>query len=412
MYALIDCNNFYVSCERVFDPSLRDRPVIVLSNNDGCAIARSNEAKALGIAMGEPIHKIQKQIKDHNIAVRSANFALYGDMSNRVMAIVQAQNPRVEVYSIDESFFYCGDIPNLATFMIALKNQVEQWTGIPVSIGVGETKTLAKVANHIAKKSGTGYFQLNQLNQHSFLSRFPVGDVWGVGRKFAKRLEAMNIHTALDLQLASPLWLRERFNVVMARTQDELKGVECIALDEIEPDRKQIVCSRSFGHTVCEYDELAQAVSTFIHRAAEKMRGRHLEASVIGVAINTNPYSKVDKQYHKSGSFNLVPATSSTQALTAHALCILKRLYKSGYQYKRAGVFLSDLSRQAHHQADLFTPQIDNTLDELIDSVNQKYGRGALVSAQLVGKHKKWRMKQSRLSPAYTSSWQGLMKVS
>ena len=411
MFALIDCNNFYASCERVFDPSLINRPVIVLSNNDGCAIARSNEVKALRIDMAVPIHQIQNQIKKHNIAVRSANFALYGDMSNRVMSIIQTQNPNVEVYSIDEAFFDCGDVPNLAVFMHALKQQIEQWTGIPVSIGVGKTKTLAKVANHIAKNNGTGYFALNEKNQADQLSNIAVRKVWGIGRRFAKRLEEMDIHTALDLQQASPRWIRARFSVVMARTQDELKGVSCIALESTEPDRKQIICSRSFGHTVNNYDELAQAVSNYVHRAAEKMRGRSLEAASIGVAINTNPYSKVDKQHHRSGALKLSCATSSTRELTIHALAILRKLYKSGFQYKRAGVFLSELSRPEGHQADLFSKPDNKALDSVMDKVNQQYGRSTLVYGRLLGSHTNWKMKQTQLSSGYTSSWDGLMKV-
>lgn len=412
MYALIDCNNFYASCERVFDPSLIDRPVIVLSNNDGCAIARSNEVKALDIDMAVPIYQIQDEIKKHNIAVRSANFALYGDMSNRVMSIIQAQNPNVEIYSIDEAFVWCGDVPNLTEFMQSLAQQIEQWTGIPVSIGVGETKTLAKVANHIAKKNAIGCFFLTNQNLTKELKQFPVHKVWGIGRKFAKRLEVMSIYTALDLQQASPRWIRERFNVVMARTQEELKGRVCIALEEIEPDRKQIICSRSFGRMVSDYQELAQAVSTYVHIAAEKMRARNLETCMISVAINTNPYSKDDKQHHQSGSLYLTPATASTKTLIHHALAILNRLYKSDFQYKRAGVILSELAKPDNHQMDLFASLENQTLDALIDQINREYGRGTVVNARLLGHHVNWRMRQEKLSSAYTSSWAGLMKVS
>ena len=303
MYALLDCNNFYVSCERVFDPSLLHRPTIVLSNNDGCAIARSNEAKALGIKMGAPVHQIQGLIKANNIAVRSANFALYGDLSNRVMSIIQAHFNAVEVYSIDEAFIQCEASKTLVDHLWELKNTVEQWTGVPVCIGLGQTKTLAKAANHVAKKSGAGLFCLDETSTTAVLEKLAVGDIWGIGRRFAKRLETMQIHTARDFQLAPAPWIRERFNVVMARTQDELKGISCIDLEETEPDRKQIVCSRSFGNTITDYGELAQAVSNFVHRAAEKMRKRNLEATLLTVAINRGSKPK-PRKFWKSINFN------------------------------------------------------------------------------------------------------------
>ena len=412
MFALIDCNNFYASCERVFDPSLHNRPVIVLSNNDGCAIARSNEAKALGIKMGAPVHQIQNEIKRHEIAVRSANFALYGDMSSRVMSIIQEQNPTVEVYSIDEAFFYCGDLPNISKFMTELKAKVEQSTGIPVSIGVGKTKTLAKAANHIAKKAKTGYFVIDDKNQTTALKSMSVHEVWGIGSKFAKRLDVMNVHTAHDLQQVSKRWLRERFNVVMARTQDELRGIVCLELEVVEPDRKQIVCSRSFGQAVTELEALQQAVTTFIHVSSKKLRKRGLEASSIGVAINTNPYSKIGRQYHKSGSVNLGHATNSTQILTEYAMSILSRIYKKGYSYKRAGIFLNDLSKQNYHQHDMFSARSNTELDAVLDKINDRYGRESIGSANVFGANKDWKMKQNKLSPNYTSCWGELMRVS
>jgi DNA polymerase V len=337
MYALLDCNNFYVSCERVFDPSLLNRPVIILSNNDGCAIARSNEAKALGVKMAVPVYQIQGLIRANNIAVRSANFALYGDMSNRVMSIIHEHNTAVEVYSIDEAFFDCSKLKNSMHFLHQLKSTVEQWTGIPVSIGLGQTKTLAKIANHIAKKSGSGVFRLDQSNTSSSLEKLPVGEIWGVGRRCTQRLEAMQIRTARALQQAPAPWIRERFDVVMARTQDELNGISCIALAATEADRQQIVCSRSFGSTLSAYGELAQAVATFVHRAAEKMRKRKLEATLISVAINTNPYSKVDQQYHQSGTIKLVPATASTQRLTQHALDYIKKHLSPRHALQKGG---------------------------------------------------------------------------
>lgn len=409
MYALLDCNNFYVSCERVFDPSLIDRPVICLSNNDGCAIARSNEAKALGIKIGVPLYQIQGLIKAHNIAIRSANFTLYGDMSNRVMSIIQAHNTSIEVYSIDEAFFECDD--NSLQAMWQLKNTVEQWTGIPVCIGIGKTKTLAKLANHVAKKTAAGVYCLNETNSKTILKQTSVADIWGVGRRFAMRLENLKIHTAWQLLQAPSPWIKERFNVVMSRTQEELNGISNLALEDIEPTRKQIVCSRSFGSTLSDYNEIAQAVSTFVHRAAEKMRKRNLEATLISVNINTNPYSTVDHQYHQSGTIKLVPATASTRILNKYALNILKKIYQPHFPYKRAGVVLSELSLKDHHQHDLFNNRQEDPLALVMDKINQRFGRDTIVPAHLMGNYHQWKMRQAHLSSAYTTDWTQLMRV-
>ena len=333
MYALLDCNNFYVSCERVFDPLLIGRPTIVLSNNDGCAIARSNEAKALGIKMGRPIYQLQDLIKTHNIAVRSANFTLYGDLSNRVMSIIQAHYADVEIYSIDEAFFDCSHENDPIRAMYQLKRIVEQWTGIPVCIGIGQTKTLAKVANNVAKTSGSGVYCLNESNTALILKHLPVSELWGIGRRWSARLEAMDIHTAWDLQQAFAPWIRACFNVVLSRTQQELNGIACLALETVEADRQQIMCSRSFGSTFSDYGELAQAVSTFVHRATEKLRKRHLETALLSVSINTNPYSSVDQQYHQSGTVK-IPSTANTRLITHYALAVLKTIYRSQYAYK------------------------------------------------------------------------------
>ncbi len=411
LFALLDCNNFYASCERVFEPSLIDRPLIVLSNNDGCAIARSNEAKSLGVTMAVPIHQIQDLINTHNIAIRSANFTLYGDLSNRVMSIIQKFNPHIEVYSIDEAFFQCTVSKTLIPSLWDLKNTVEQWTGIPVCIGVGKTKTLAKIANHVAKKSSVGVVCLNETNTKRILEKIPVSEVWGVGRRFAERLETMKILTAQQLQQAPAPWIRQRFGVVMSRTQEELNGISCLALEEIEPDRKQIVCSRSFGSTLSEYGELAQAVSTFVHRATEKMRKRNLEATLLTVSINTNPYSEFDQQYHQSGTIKLVPATASTGLLTQHALAILKKIYRPHYSYKRASVVLSELSRKEHHQQDIFNDREDDQLALVMDKINQRFGRDTIVPGRLKGNYHQWKMRQAYLSKAYTTDWKQLMKV-
>jgi len=332
-------------------------------------------------------------------------------MSNRVMSIIQAHNAKVEMYSIDEAFFHCTDHEDDALLLMKkLKNTVEQWTGIPVCIGVGQTKTLAKIANHVAKKSRTGIFCLNETNMSSILKKTPVHDIWGVGSRFAEKLKAMKIQTAWQLYQAPESLIRERFNVVMSRTQNELKGVSCLALEEIEPDRKQIVCSRSFGSTVSHYNELAQAASNFVHRATEKMRKRNLEATLITVTINTNPYCQ-DKQYHQSGTIRQVPATASTRVLMQHAMAILQKIYQPDYQYKRAGVILSELSRKEHHQQDLFNDKQDDKLAIVMDEINQRFGRDTIVPGRLAGSYSQWKMHQNHLSNTYTTDWTQLMKV-
>ncbi len=411
MFALLDCNNFYVSCERVFDPSLIDRPTMVLSNNDGCCIARSNEVKAIGVKMGTPVHQIQALIKTHNIAIRSANFTLYGDLSNRVMSIIQAHYADVEIYSIDEAFFDCSHDKTPVETMHQLKRIVEQWTGIPVCIGIGQTKTLAKVANQIAKTNGSGVFDVNAANTAAILKQLPVDKVWGIGRRWSQRLEAMHIHTAWDLQQSPAPQIKQHFNVMLSRTQAELKGVSCLALETIEPDRQQIICSRSFGSTLSDYEELAQAVATFVHRAAGKLRHRHLETARLSVTINTNPYSTVDQQYHQSGTVN-IPTTASTRVLTHTALRILKQIYRPDYPYKRAGVMCSELSNTSQHQSDLFNDSQPDPLAQVMTTINARFGRDVITPARVKGRYQHWRMRQAYLSKAYTTNWKQLMEVS
>ncbi len=411
MFALLDCNNFYVSCERVFDPSLINRPTLVLSNNDGCAIARSNETKALGVAMGTPVFQLKTLIKDNNIAIRSANFALYGDLSNRVMAIIQAHYAHVEVYSIDEAFIQCDDLNNPMSAMQTLKRTVEQWTGIPVCIGMGETKTLAKVANHVAKHRDDGVCLLDTSNTEATLKHLSVGKVWGIGQRWSQRLEAMAINTAWDLQHAPAPLIRQQFNVVVSRTQAELNGVSCLSLDTIEPDRQQIICSRSFGATLSDYNELAQAVATFVHRAADKLRKRNLETALLSIAINTNPYSRIDQQYHQSGTIKL-PATASTRLLTRHALAILKQIYRPDHPYKRAGVVLSELTSASQHQSDLFNDSHPDPLAQVMTAINLRFGRDVITPGRVKGQCQQWTMRQAHLSKAYTTDWKQLMDVS
>jgi DNA polymerase V len=426
MFALIDGNNFYVSCERVFQPELRNKPVIVLSNNDGCAIARSEEAKALGVKMGHPLHQIPPSIR-RQLAVRSANFILYGDMSARVGAILRDAAPRVEPYSIDEAFLDLTGIPDKEAFARALRQRVYRWTGIPNCIGIGPTKTLAKLANHVAKdalrKPGSypsaldGVADLSMLSPaelDALLSATPVGKVWGVGRRFTEKLRALRIDTACALRDASRDLIQQRFGVVLSRTQSELAGVPCIDLDEVEPDRKQILVSRSFGVRVGDPEAIGEALATFAERACEKLRQRGLVASAVGIFADTDPFQAEQSQHHPQRTLDLPSPTNDTRAVLAVIRRMQQRFYKPGCAYKRAGVWLSDLARPARVQADLFAPASsgNDALMATVDAINQRYGSHAVGLAASGWRAKpQWAMRQENLSRHYTTSFDELPRA-
>lgn len=415
MIGLVDGNNFYASCERVFQPKLIGKPVVVLSNNDGCAIARSNEAKKLGVKMGQPIHEVPADVRKHLI-IRSANFGLYGHLSGRVAQILSSLFPRVEVYSIDESFVSFDGIPDRERAAKEAGARILQWTGIPCCVGIGPTKTLSKAANKLAKQTTHGVIDLaDEGFRSSQLARYPVEDLWGVGRKFGARLGAEGILTAQDLIAADPATLRARYGVVLSRTQRELEGIVCTELQEAEPDRKQIVVSRSFGREVIELDDLTEAVATFAVRACEKMRGRALECSGVWVWLNTNPFKPDAPQYHPSKSFNLIAASSDTREILMVAQALARSMYRKGYKYKKAGIGLLDLTAGSIVQGDLFS-QVDprsKALMEVLDKTNRKFGRGTMGFASSGWKVKPvWAMNQKTLSPAYTSRWDQLLRVS
>lgn len=413
MLGLVDGNNFYASVERAFDPCLIDRPVVVLSNNDGCAIARSAEAKALGVKMGQPIHEVPRDIR-RQLVVRSANFGLYGDISGRIVSILRDLFPKVEVYSIDESFVSFDGIPDRDRAAREARGRIFQWTGIPCCVGVGATKTRAKAANKLAKKTPGGVVELS--DPWSQLVGYEVGDLWGVGRRWAARLGAEGILSAVDLMRADPETLRARYGVALARTQAELLGMPCSDLTESEPDRQQIVCSRSFGREVVELDELSQAVATFAIRACEKLRARNLQASGVWVWLNTNPFKEGAKQYHPSKAFNLIAPSSDTREVLSVAQALTRAMYRKGYRYKKAGVGLLDLTHGDTHQGDLFS-RIDpraTKLMEVMDAANRKFGRGAMGMASAAWRPKgkpQWTMRQENLSPAYTTRWDQLLRV-
>ena len=421
-YALVDANNFYVSCERVFDPSLRDRPVVVLSNNDGCCVARSEEAKALGIQMGTPYFKVADLLRRHQGCALSSNYALYGDMSRRLMAVIGQFSPAQEVYSIDESFlrFTGGDRWDLTALGRELRARVLRWTGLPVGVGIGATKTLAKLANRLAKRHpdfrAAGVCNLLALSperQARYFQECPVDAVWGIGERWATKLQASGIATVADLQGVDGADLRRRFNVLLARTAMELNGIPGLPLEEAPPPRQQIIASRSFGIPVTDRAMLREAVAFHTARAAAKLRREGLVAGVIQVAIATNPFQPEEPQYHPSCCVPLVsPSADSTRLLQA-ARAGLDAIYREGHRYKRAGIVLLDLAPAGVQTGDLFAataPVPAARREQLLttmDRINGRWGRGTLrFLAEGLGQP--WRMRRDRMSPGYTTDWQGL----
>jgi len=409
--ALVDCNNFYVSCERIFRPDLARVPMVILSNNDGCVVSRSNEAKALGIKMGQPWFECKELAEEHGILAMSSNYALYADMSNRVMTILSDFSPQCEVYSIDENFVDLTGMPKIREVSYAMRERVGMWTGMPVCVGIGPTKTLAKLANHVAKKHprSKGVFNYNALTnvqKTNLLQHLPVEDVWGVGRKLTKRLASFGVTNALDLREAHIPTLRAEFGVVMEKTQRELQETPCIKLEEVPADKKQIVSSRSFGSMVTELPVLKDALSTFVANACAKLRAQKSHASVIQVFLGTNRFRKELPQYAPCLAVPLPYPTNDSLEVNRWAAFLCERMFKPDYQYKRAGIMLSEISPVTHSQGDLLEAvhADKHKLMEALDNLNARYGRGAVkVSTQ--GAYSGWQMKQERKSPNYTTSW-------
>ena len=409
--ALVDCNNFYVSCERIFRPDLARVPMVVLSNNDGCVVSRSNEAKALGVKMGQPWFECQPLAQAHGILAMSSNYALYADMSNRVMRILGEFSPNQEVYSIDESFVDLTGTPKLREVSYAMRERVRMWTGMPVCVGIGPTKTLAKLANHVAKKHprSQGVFNYNALTdaqKAALLQRIPVSEVWGVGRKLTQRLLTHGVQTVLDLREAHIPSLRAEFGVVMEKTQRELQETPCIQLEEVAADKQQIIASRSFGSMVTELPVLKDALSTFVANACAKLRAQNSQAAVIQVFLQTNRFRKDLPQYSPSLAVPLPQPTHDTLVVNRWADALCERMFREGYQYKKAGVMLSELSPVTHQQGDWIeaSPPGHSKLMQALDHLNARYGRGAVkVSTQ--GAYQGWQMRQERKSPNYTTDW-------
>lgn len=419
VYALVDVNNFYVSCERVFDWRLIGRPVVVLSNNDGCVVARSNEVKALGVKMGAPWHLLKPLVEQHGIAGLSSNYTLYGDMSRRVMMILAEMAPRQEVYSIDECFLDFTGIGDRTRHGQEIRGRIQKWVGLPVCVGYGSTKTLAKLANHCAKKSlagEDGVCDLTDLTPQGLdrlFQRIDVREVWGVGPKLAVQLDAMGIRTAAGLRDANAGVLRDRFGVLMERTVRELRGESCLPLDAMTQPKQQIMASRSFGAEVTSFEELRESVLTYASRAAEKLRAQSSLTSAVMVFVRTNPFKDV-AQYARQIVVPLPHPTDDTLLIGRAVIAGLKAIYRDGFRYKKSGVMLLELMSKTTRQATLFE-DVDaiarrTRLNEAVDRINARFGRRTVTLAG-AGLAKRWAMRSENRTPAYTTRWDELPQV-
>ncbi|PZL94285.1 DNA polymerase V subunit UmuC [Pantoea graminicola] len=419
MFALVDVNSFYASCETVFRPDLRGKPVVVLSNNDGCVIARSAEAKTLGIPMGAPYFKLKNEFRRHRVQVFSSNYALYADMSNRVMTTLEQMAPSVEVYSIDEAFLDLSGVRNcmvLENFGREVRETVKRNTHLTVGVGIAQTKTLAKLANHAAKKwkQTGGVVDLSNVErQRKLMALVPVEDVWGVGRRISKKLNAMGILTAKDLSEQSTYTIRKHFNVVLERTVRELRGEPCLQLEEFAPTKQQIVCSRSFGSRITQYDDMREAVCTFAARAAGKLRGERHYCSQIAVFVRTSPHAMGEVFYGNQSTGKVLTPTNDTRDIIRVAIEALDRIWVDGHRYMKAGVMLGDFFSQGVSQLNLFDenkPQANSeALMRVMDGINLS-GKGNLWFAGQ-GVQNTWAMKREMLSPAYTTRFSDLPVV-
>ncbi len=420
LFALVDCNNFYVSCERVFDARLRHRAVIVLSNNDGCVVARSNEAKKLGIKMGIPVFQVRNIIDANQIKVLSSNYPLYGDMSRRVMNALSEFSSHMEIYSVDEAFLEIEESPRageLDSFGRNLKASIYRQTGIPVSVGVAATKTLAKLANYLAKESSKagGVLDLsNSMHLDRALERTPVEEVWGIGSQSAKLLKANQIETALEFRNADPAWVEQQLTISGRHVLQELLGIPCIRFHATVPIRKSMTVSRSFGSQIHELKDMRAAVAQFLTRAGEKLRRNALSASVLTIFVATNRFAKQSPQYSNSIKVKLSLSTNQTSELIEHGMPALESIFREGYSYKKAGITLTGIVQSAEVNRDLLDNRRSSRscqLSDTLDRINRLYGQD-LVHYGVVRKHRHWRPKSEQRSPQYTTDWGELFTVS
>ena len=420
MFALCDVNSFYASCETVFRPDLKGRPVIVLSNNDGCVIARSAEAKPF-VKMGEPYFKQKDMFRRHGIIAFSSNYELYADMSNRVMTTLEELSPRCEIYSIDEAFCDLTGVRNcrdLTDFGKEIRETVLRRTHLTVGVGIAQTKTLAKLANHAAKqwqRQTGGVVDLsNQERQRKLMALLPVDEVWGVGRRISKKLETMGINTVLQLADTDIRFIRKHFNVVLERTVRELRGEPCLGLEEFAPVKQEIVCSRSFGQRICTYEEMRQAICLYASRTAEKLRGEHQYCRFISAFVKTSPFALNEPYYGNSASVKLLTPTQDSRDIITAATKCLDAIWRDGHSYQKAGVMLGDFYSQGVAQLNLFDDNAprknSEKLMEVLDHLNAKDGRGTLYFAGQ-GIQTAWQMKREMLSPRYTTRISDLLIV-
>ena len=407
--ALVDCNSFYVSCERLFNPRIRKKPVVVLSNNDGCIISRSNEAKALGIKMGEPYFKAKDIIIKNKVEVFSSNYSLYGDLSRRVMRTLKRFNTEIEVYSIDEAFIDLSNFPDQDMEKVGkeIRETVLKWTGIPTSIGIAKTKTLSKIANHIAKKKISGVTSLIGIeNIDPILEKIDINDVWGVGKQLTKFYQKNGIYNAKQLKNKSNSWIKKSSNVLSSRTAMELRGIPCISLETTTTKRKSCVVSRSFGKRVEKFQEVKEAVASYCLNASEKIRSESLVTKAITVFVRTSPFQRNFGYYSNAKTLDFPIATNNSIEIVKAAVSILESIFKNGYRYQKAGVMLTGLSN-ASDKTNLFTSEKDEKINSLmrsIDNTNHRYGRSTLSVAS-AGVHKKWNMRRQYSSKIDTADF-------
>ena len=413
--ALIDCNSFYVSCERLFNPKIRKKPVVVLSNNDGCIISRSNEAKALGIKMGEPYFKEKNIIVKNDVQVFSSNYSLYGDISRRVMRTLRRFNSDIEIYSIDEAFLDLSNFPDEEVENVGkeIRNIVLKWTGIPTSIGIAKTKTLSKVANHIAKKKQSGVVSLIGIKDiDPILEKVDINDVWGIGKQLTKFYHQNRIYNAKQLKNKSNTWIKKNSNVLSSRTAMELRGVSCINLETTSSKRKSCVVSRSFGKRIENFQELKEAVANYSLNASEKIRSESLIAKSITIFVRTSPFQSRYGFYSNSKTIDFPIATNNSIEIVKAAVSGLESIFKNGYRYQKAGVMLSHLSN-SNNGKNLFSSKKDEKINNLmksIDNTNYRYGRSTLSLAS-AGIQKKWNMRKEYSSKIDTADFYSLPTI-
>ncbi|WP_025183791.1 Y-family DNA polymerase [Leptospira kirschneri] len=415
MFVLVDCNSFYCSCERLFRPDLKNKPVVVLSNNDGCVISRSKEAKELGIKMGEPAFKRKEYFEENKVEVFSSNYALYGDISRRVMKELERYSDQIEIYSIDEAFLKLSQDRKEEISKIAkkIKKEIYRNVGIPVSIGIGKTKSLAKIASQLAKKSKDNIYIIIEEERVEALKKVEIKDVWGIGRSYEKLLKKINVLTAFDYTQLNPYWIRKHLTVVGARLQYELKGYQALDLEKDIKNKKTISIARSFAQTQTELEILESIVATFASRAAYKLRKQNGYTSLLRIFIHTNPFANKEETYSKLIEIKLPVPSQSTPEIVHYCLQGLRQIYKPKLKYKKAGVILDKITNEENFQPDLFDQvnrEKEKRLNESIDQINEKF-QNEKVKFAVTNNKNSWALKQERLSPRYTTNWEDIINV-